>query len=79
MFLHLYINRPQISNDIKTAINKYNIQYKQTEDDVAKDIPLLFREYFAASDEDREPILVIFFFLTSAIVSSGSLVRVKAY
>jgi hypothetical protein len=49
---------PQIANDIRSAIDKYKAQYRETEEDAAKDIPFLFREYATASEEDREQILV---------------------
>ncbi|GJJ09533.1 hypothetical protein Clacol_003756 [Clathrus columnatus] len=60
-----------ISNDIKTAIDKYKAQYQQTEDDIAKDIPLLFCEYFAASEEDREPILYVLKLIKTHTISSA--------
>ena len=49
---------PQIANDIRSATEKYKAQYRQTEEDAAKDIPLLFREFKTASEEGREPLLV---------------------
>jgi hypothetical protein len=48
----------QIVNDIRSAIDKYKAQYRETEEDAAKDMPFLFREYATASEEDREQILV---------------------
>ena len=48
----------QIANDMRSAIDKYKAQYRETEEDAAKDIPFLFREYAIASEEDREQILV---------------------
>ncbi|KAF8592058.1 hypothetical protein K439DRAFT_1537791 [Ramaria rubella] len=48
-----------ISNDIRSAIEKFKAQYRETEEDAAKDIPFLFREYAVASEEDREQILYV--------------------
>ncbi|KAF8499454.1 Spc7 kinetochore protein-domain-containing protein [Gautieria morchelliformis] len=48
-----------IVNDIRSAIDKYKAQYRETEEDAAKDIPFLFREYVTASEEDREQILYV--------------------
>jgi hypothetical protein len=48
----------QIANDIRSAIEKYKEQYRQTEKDAANDIPLLFREFATAPEEGREEILV---------------------
>ncbi|KIJ45653.1 hypothetical protein M422DRAFT_166538 [Sphaerobolus stellatus SS14] len=48
-----------ISNDIRSAIEKYKAQYRETEEDASKDIPLLFREYITASEEVRDEILYV--------------------
>lgn len=64
---------------MQTAIEKYKSQYQQTEDDVAKDIPMLFREYFAAYDEDREPILVSWLYLLCIYTRKPVLVRLETH